>query len=781
MTELQYVGKPARRVDALEKVMGTAKYIADRRLPGMLHARCLRSETPHARIVKLDVSPALAVPGVRAVITSDDFFDHGLYGFPVKDKYMLAYQKVRYVGEAIAAVAADTPEAALAGVQAIILELEPLPAVFDPDRALDPDAPQIGPDRPDGKHPNFLDRLIVRKADPLAEIEGCEVKLDQRYSVGPQEHAYIEPEGCLAVPTREGGVIVYAPNQSPFVNHGNVAMVLDLPHNLVRIIQPPVGGSFGGKDDLIYETSAQVAKLALVSGKPVRMTFSREESMIASYKRDAMRMRIRLGADRDGTLRACKFEGTLDSGAYASEATFTAWRASIHAMGAYRYNACHVDIDCVYTNNGYSGAFRGFGNTEVCSAIEQAIDEMSYAVGMDPMDFRLKNSLHVGDETAHGQILTESVGLPDCLKTARRISDWDRKRAEFDRQHQAGAGNGSIRRGIGMAALYHGTSMGAEGADYASSTISIQQNYTVDLTSGLTDYGQGSRTVFTLIAAEELGVSPDRILMQRPDTDTAVESGPTVASRSTMLGGNAARIASGNLRQTLDYAAADLLGCELHQLVRHGEAYVGPNEEPVSWEKVVDHGREMGLTFSAHGKWTAPSIAWDHHHGTGTPYMAYHFATQVAEVEVDMHTGNVQVIGFWAVHDPGKVIFPQGAYGQLYGGIAQGLGYALMEQMTYSNGFLQETNFESYLIPTSVDVPEITVQFVEAPFSKGPYGAKNIAEPSMVPSAPAILNAIYHATGSRVRDLPANLERVLLGKDLTKGGSAKACKLGLKT
>ena len=308
--------------------------------------------------------------------------------------------------------------------------------MFDPDHALDPDAPQIGPDRPDGKHPNFLDRLIVRKADPLAEIEACEVKLDQRYSVGPQEHAYIEPEGCLAVPTREGGVIVYAPNQSPFVNHGNVAMVLDLPHNLVRIIQPPVGGSFGGKDDLIYETSAQVAKLALVSGKPVRMTFSREESMIASYKRDAMRMRIRLGADRDGTLRACKFEGTLDSGAYASEATFTAWRASIHAMGAYRYNACHVDIDCVYTNNGYSGAFRGFGNTEVCSAIEQAIDEMAYAVGMDPMDFRLKNSLHVGDETAHGQVLTESVGLPDCLKTARRISDWDRKRAEYDRQHQ---------------------------------------------------------------------------------------------------------------------------------------------------------------------------------------------------------------------------------------------------------------------------------------------------------------------------------------------------------
>ena len=364
-------------------------------------------------------------------------------------------------------------------------------------------------------------------------------------------------------------MIVYAPNQSPFVNHGNLAMVLDLPHNLVRIIQPPVGGSFGGKDDLIYETSAQVAKLALVSGQPVRMTFSREESMIASYKRDAMRMRIRLGADRDGTLRACKFEGTLDSGAYASEATFTAWRASIHAMGAYRYDACHVDIDCVYTNNGYSGAFRGFGNTEVCSAIEQAIDEMAYAVGMDPMDFRLKNCLHVGDETAHGQLLTESVGLPECLKTARRISDWDRKRAEYDRQHQAGAGNGSIRRGIGMAALYHGTSMGAEGADYASSTISIQQNYSVDLTSGLTDYGTG--------LAHRL--HPDRGRGAGGAAPTASScSGPTPTRPSNPARRSPAarrcwagtRRASprGNLRQTLDYAAADLLGCELHQLIR---------------------------------------------------------------------------------------------------------------------------------------------------------------------------------------------------------------------
>ena len=550
MAELQYVGKPARRVDALEKVMGTAKYVADRTLPGMLHARCLRSDMPHARIVRLDVTPALAVPGVRAVITSDDFFEHGHYGFPVKDKYMLAYQKVRYVGEAIATVAADTPEAALAGVEAIICELEALPGVFDMRHSLDPDAPQVGPTRPDGTHPNFLDHLIVRKRNPepdgddaLAVIGECAVQLDRSYSTCPQEHAYIEPEGVLAVPTRAGGVIVYAPNQSPFVNHGNLALVLDLPHNLVRVIQPPVGGSFGGKDDIIYESSAQAARLAMMTGRPVRMVFSREESLIASYKRDSMRMQVRLGADADGVLRACRFDGILDSGAYASESSFTGWRASIHAMGAYRYDACDVDVTCVYTNNGYYGAFRGFGNTEASVAIEQAIDEVASALDIDPMDFRLKNCLRVGDETPHGQILTESVGLPECLETVRRLSEWDRKRAEYS-EMPAPAARPHIRRGIGVAAIFHGTSLGAEGSDYASSTLAVEQDNSIDMTSGLTDYGTGSRTVYTLIAAEELGVRPERIHMQRPDTDTAVESGPTVASRSTMLGGNATRIAA---------------------------------------------------------------------------------------------------------------------------------------------------------------------------------------------------------------------------------------------
>jgi CO/xanthine dehydrogenase Mo-binding subunit len=804
MAGFTYVGQPAARVDALEKVLGTARYIGDYRPPGMLHARCLRSDLPHARIVRLDVTPALRVSGVVAAITCEDFVDHGRFGFPVDDMFMLAYQRVRYVGDAIAAVAAETEEALAAGLAAIDLELEPLPALFDPDDALLPDAPVIGenpwnsPELPRG---NLLTHHVVRQGDPERLLAGCEVTLDAHYSTAHQEHAYLETEGALAFPSSaddgggaEGGAItVYSSNQSPYLNRDNLCRALGLPPERVRVIQPPVGGAFGGKDDLLYQTSGQVARLALFTGRPVRMLFSREESMIASYKRDAMRMHIRLGADRTGRLQAAAIHAVVDSGGYASITPFTAWRSSIHAMGPYRYQACHVDTDVAYTNNGYSGAFRGFGNTEVCAGIEQAIDDLAFKAGMDPIDFRLLNCLRPGDETPHGQRLGNDVALAECLEQVRRDSDWDRKRAEYGtstlptghRQSATGPdpspeADGLFCRGIGVAAVFHGMSLGAEGEDFALCEIAVNDDCTLTLSAGLTDYGTGSRTVFTLIAAEKLGLHPGRIRMPRPDTDAPVNSGPTVASRATVLGGNAARVAAERLNAILVDAAADLLGCVPAQVLRDGEHYVGPSEEPVSFEDVVAHAREAGVELVALGRWNAPDNHWSFETGRGKPYFAYHFGAQVAEVLVDLGTGKVEVTGIWAAHNTGKVIFPQGALGQLYGGITQGLGYALMERVDFDGGYMQATNFDEYLIPTATDVPDMVGRFVEVPFAEGPFGAKNIGEPGMVPAAPAILNAIFHATGRRINDLPATLERVLLGHDLRPAGSNRACKLGLK-
>jgi CO/xanthine dehydrogenase Mo-binding subunit len=343
----------------------------------------------------------------------------------------------------------------------------------------------------------------------------------------------------------------------------------------------------------------------------------------------------------------------------------------------------------------------------------------------------------------------------------RDKSDWGRKHAAYGQQ-PAGAVQ---RRGIGVACYFHGSSLGGEGADYATSTLKIETDHRITLAAGLTDYGQGSQTVFTLMAAEQLGVSPERIIMLRPDTAQPVESGPTVASRSTMVGGNAVRSAAIRLDHLLRTAAADRLKCTPQQIVRHGELYVGPDEDGLSFEQAAHHARAMGIVLSVSGHWRVPPFEWNFETGTGIPYFCYVFGAQVAEVETDLTTGQTRVLGIWAAHDGGKIIFPQGAYGQMFGGIAQGIGYALLEDMRWDNGYPVHTNLDSYRIPSALDLPPMEATFIETRFDEGPYGAKNLAEPTMIATAPAILNALSQATGVRHRQLPLTPYRLVHGHD----------------
>lgn len=755
MTTLTYVGDPqAQPVDGLEKVLGRARYVGDIRLPGMLHAQVLRSPLPHARIVRLDVTPALQVSGVVAAITAADFVDHGAFGWPVRDAFILAHEKVRYVGDPIAAIAAESEAAARAALQAIVLELEPLPVVSDPARALEPAAPLIPPALPAGKG-NLCQTHIVRNGDPAPLLAAAAVVLDETYTFAHQEHAYLETEGVVAIPEPDGGVTLFANDQSPFINRDNTAMVLGLPPDKVRVIQPPVGGSFGGKDDIVYQCSGQAAKLALLTGRPVRLVLSREESMAASYKREAMQIHLHLGATATGTLVAARAELLADSGAYASMTPLSAWRATMHAAGCYRYTAASADTQVVYTNNGYSGAFRGFGNTQATAASEMAIDELAYRLGQDPIDFRLKNSLRQGDRAFTGNLIDHEVGLQRCLEWVRAHSGWDCRRAEFAARNANP--RAAERHGLGVACYFHGSGLGGEGVDYANITLRIDEDDGLTLQAALTDYGQGSRTVFTLVAAETLGISPERIRLLRPDTQTAVESGPTVASRASMVGGNATRVAAQKLAQLLAFAAAEALHCDPAQLIRDGERYIGPTEEPLTFEQVVAHARALGLQLSAQGYWEIPRIHWDFEHGTGVPYACYSFGAQVAEVAVNRRSGKVRVVKVWAAHDGGQLIFPQGALGQFYGGIAQGIGYALTEGFTFRNGYPDKLNYDRYHIPTALEVSEMEVTFIETT-SIGPFGAKNLAEPVMIATAPAIANAVFHATGVRVRALPIRPE-----------------------
>ena len=750
VSNLRYVGNPSlQNVDGADKVSGRARYVCDMVVPGMLVAKVLRSPVPHARIARLNTAPALAVPGVKAVITQADFVDGGNFGCPVKDAYILAVDKVRHVGEPVAAVAAETEAAALAGIDAIIVEYEPLPVIGTVDQARVPGAALIPKVSPTGQG-NLCNTHIVRSGDPARLLTEAPVRFEATYEMPHQEHAYMETEGALAIPEPDGGVTLYANNQSPHINRDIAAQVLGLPTNRVRVIQPPIGGAFGGKDEVLYQTSAQAARLALLAGRPVKLIFTRSESMAASYKRQAMRSHIVLGAEADGALRAAKVDLTVDNGAYASGTPLASWRATMHAAGCYRYASVHVDMQSVYTNNGYSGAFRGFGNTQASAAVELAIDELAEHLGRDPVEFRLQNCLREGDTTMTGNLLDQTVGLADCLEWVRDRSEWTIKRADYATQPEGDP----TRRGIGVACYFHGSGLGAEGDDFATATLKIEVDYSVTLTSGLTDFGQGSRTVFTLLAAEVLGVDMERIRVLRPDTQTALDSGPTVASRASIVGGNAVRVTTEKVARLLDLAAADLLRCDPRQLIRDGECYVGPDETPVPFEAIVDHAREMGLQLSAQGRWQIRPIEWNFDTGTGEPYFCYVFGAQVAEVEVSRRTGRTRVTRIWAAHDAGKILFPKGALGQMYGGIAQGLGFALMENFRFEDGVPQTLSFTQYRLPRATDVPEIEGTYIQTANAIGPYGAKNLAEPVMIGTAPAIANAFAQATGIRVRSFP---------------------------
>jgi CO/xanthine dehydrogenase Mo-binding subunit len=482
---------------------------------------------------------------------------------------------------------------------------------------------------------------------------------------------------------------------------------------------------------------------------------TREEDILCSTKRHPGIVRIKYGARRDGIIIACDVEYILNAGAWSTLSPIVLWRGTVHSGGPYRIENFRVDAKAVATNTVPNGAFRGFGNPQACAAVEIAMDELAERLGRDPIDLRLQNILKKGDRAFTGNVMNFEVNAGRCLEWARQASDWDRKRAQFAAQPK----DLEIRRGLGVACYFHGSGLGGEGTDYANASIRVEGDYTITLQHGMTDYGQGSRTIFTLIAAEALGLAPERIQMLRPDTQTAVESGPTVASRATLVGGNAVRVTAQKLAQTILFAAADLLNCKPEEVRRHHGHYVSPQENEATFEQVIDHAREMGLTLSTQGYWQIPKIHWDFEKGEGVPYFTYAYGAQVAEVEVNQRSGEIKVIKIWASHDAGTIVFPAGAKGQMLGGIAQGLGYALTEGFSYTNGYPDKLSLKQYAIPTALQTPEIELTYLDSIQPEGPFGAKGLAEPTMVATAPAIANAVYQASGQRLRSFPLVLQK----------------------
>lgn len=765
--EYDKVNKPIKRVDAYEKVTGKAKFGADLFFPNMLYGKVLRSKYPHARIVKINIKKALACPGVKAIIRAEDI-PNNEFGIIVQNQQVLAQKQVLYIGDGIAVAVAETQEAATKALELIEVEYEELPGIFNPEEAEKKDAQLI--------HSELENNQVVhhrlRKGDTEKGFTQAEVILEREYTTQFVEHSYIETEVVVVVPyERNSLVTIYGSIQNPFSCRNAVASVLKVPLNRVRIIQNHIGGSFGGKDEVMFSMAARAAVLALKTNRPVKMVNTRDESILESYKRHPYRMKYKVGATKEGKLVAMEIKCVADSGAYACQTPFVTWRSVVQATGPYEVPHVKTDTYGYYTNNVYTGAMRGYGSPQIIFAQESLMDELAKELKITPVELRLKNIYHNNSITASGQKLdNHQVSLEEVINKAVEASNYKDKYREYSKPQ-----SGDKKRGIGVAVSFRGCSLGAEATDAAGAIVAIQRDGSILISCGLAENGEGLKTVFTQIAAEELGVDIKRINYMEVDTSVSPESGATVASRSTILGGNAVKNAARQLKETLTKIVAAEFKIRTDNLDFKNENIYekNKNQKIISFDEAINLANQEGIFLSAYGWYKAPDISWDEETGQGRPYFTYVYGCQIAEVEVDTATGQIEVLKITAAHDVGRAINPACLKGQIYGGVMMGLGYGIMEELETEKGYIKNTNFDEYLIPTIKDMPEISPVIVENPDPYGPYGAKSIGEPTLELGAAAIANAVAHATGKRIRNLPLNLERVLLGHSLSKGGTKK--------
>jgi len=755
--KLSVAGQSVTRTDDPAKVTGKLMYGADYPQEGFLHGKILRSPHPHALIKSIDTHKAKELPGVAAVLTGKDVPGRNGFGAILPDQPVICEDKVRYVGDGVALVAAETEEIAHKALSLIQVEYEILPAVFDPREALKPNAPQIH------ERGNLLSDNKLRKGNVKEGFEKADVILERTYQVPFLEHAYMEPDVTFAIPQPDGTMLVEGPMQAPFTVRRNLAAVLGVPVNRVRVRQIHMGGGFGGKEDSPIDIGCRAAVLAHHTGRPVRISLEREEVTLQTCKRHPMIMEIKIGASKEGKLLA--FEGTIydEQGAYAGLGPMIppAGGSHIHSMvmmpGPYDIPHAKVDAYLIYTNHPYGGAMRGFGAPQVHIAHEQLIDELAGELKMDPLELRRINAFRLGSATATGQILDQSVGLLDTLEACAEAFRWNER---FGENGYVDA-ESSKRRGVGIGMGWYRTSIGTAG-DGCGANVHVHEDGSVLLYSGITEMGQGAFTVLPQICAEALGVAMEDVRLVAPDTDLVPESGPTVGSRSTTLMGNAIIMAARQVKDSILEMASEMLLVPAERLEAK-DRMVFDRDNPkksLPFKEVAARCMATGKRLIGQGWWTPPAPSLDPETGQGSPYFVYTYSTHMAEVLVDVETGEVAVTDYVAAFDVGKAINPKALEGQIEGGVAMGLGYALMEEVAMVEGTPQNINLQDYLIPTTLDMPHIKPIVLEVENRYGPYGAKGIGEMPNIPATPAILNAIAHACGGRVRSLPADPERV---------------------
>ena len=747
---LKTVGTNVQRVGALERVTGEALFAGDMHVEGAVSLIALRSDRPHARIVNIDLARALETPGCLRVFTADDIPGRNRLGIINKDQHLLADHKVRCIGDPIALVAAETPEAAQQAVESIAVLYEDLPAVFDPEEALRPGAPLIH------EKGNLLGRRVVKRGSPDAAFKEADVVVERVYTTPHIEHTYLEPDAGLAYVDPDGIVVVHASTQNPHYDQKDVADLLGLDESKVRIVQAATGGGFGSKLDLNVQGFVGLA--AYLLNRPARMTYTREEAYLCTSKRHPIKIYYKSGATRDGRLVAADIRIIGDTGAYASYGLAVVTRSAVHATGPYEVPNLYAESLFAYTNNPMAGAMRGFGVPQMAFAHESQMDLLAEALGISPLEIRLRNCYRIGSLTSTRQELKASVGIRATLEAVAPYYNQRAKEKIVDSEP-------NVRRGVGIGSMIYG--IGNTGVQNpATAHIELTEDGRITLFTGAADMGQGSSTVLSQIAAEELGISPEEVHLVVADTLFTSSAGASSASRQTYISGNAVLEAAKKLKEVLLTEAAMILKIDRGDLiVEAGRVHSRENpENAVSFERIARRAHRTGLPLKWQGYFDPATTSLDPETGAGDPYATYAFATHVAEVEVNIVSGEVRVLRIVAAHDVGKAINPRNVHGQIYSGVAMGVGFALMEEFVPG----KTESMKDYHIPSCADMPEVVSIIVEDPEPTGPFGAKGVGEPALIPTAPAILNAIADALGVRIYDLPANLERVIKAAAIAK-------------
>ena len=747
---LKTVGTNVQRVGALERVTGEALFAGDMHVEGAVSLIALRSDRPHARIVNIDLARALETPGCLRVFIADDIPGRNRLGIINKDQHLLADHKVRCIGDPIALVAAETPEAAQQAVESIAVLYEDLPAVFDPEEALRPGAPLIH------EKGNLLGRRVVKRGSPDAAFKEADVVVERVYTTPHIEHTYLEPDAGLAYVDPDGIVVVHASTQNPHYDQKDVADLLGLDESKVRIVQAATGGGFGSKLDLNVQGFVGLA--AYLLNRPARMTYTREEAYLCTSKRHPIKIYYKSGATRDGRLVAADIRIIGDTGAYASYGLAVVTRSAVHATGPYEVPNLYAESLFAYTNNPMAGAMRGFGVPQMAFAHESQMDLLAEALGISPLEIRLRNCYRIGSLTSTRQELKASVGIRATLEAVAPYYNQRAKEKIVDSEP-------NVRRGVGIGSMIYG--IGNTGVQNpATAHIELTEDGRITLFTGAADMGQGSSTVLSQIAAEELGISPEEVHLVVADTLFTSSAGASSASRQTYISGNAVLEAAKKLKEVLLTEAAMILKIDRGDLiVEAGRVHSRENpENAVSFERIARRAHRTGLPLKWQGYFDPATTSLDPETGAGDPYATYAFATHVAEVEVNIVSGEVRVLRIVAAHDVGKAINPRNVHGQIYSGVAMGVGFALMEEFVPG----KTESMKDYHIPSCADMPEVVSIIVEDPEPTGPFGAKGVGEPALIPTAPAILNAIADALGVRIYDLPANLERVIKAAAIAK-------------